>query len=182
MTGFQSDMTTFENKQINSSELTNLDELTFEKLEPDYRKVNIMQSAIFLVILLVIYIVVGIFNPFLLTGHLVWIVVLSWLVVTIASLVINYISYDYEGYALRQKDIIYKSGIFFRSTTIIPFKRIQHSEIKQGPIDRIFNLSSLSFYTAGGSSSDLSIPGLTDEVAQSLKDFISKQVATDEEE
>ena len=46
----------------------------------------------------------------------------------------------------------------------------------------MFNLSEISLYTAGGSGSDLSIPGLTHEKANALKNFITNRVATDEEE
>ena len=95
---------------------------------------------------------------------------------------LSYKSYFYEGYALRQRDVVYKSGMWFRSTIIVPFNRVQHCEINQGPIDRYFGLSELSLFTAGGSSSDLNINGLSQETAAKLKHFITNQVAQDEEE
>jgi len=42
---------------------------------------------------------------------------------------------------------------------------------------KIFKLSSVKVYTAGGSSSDLSVPGLTVSDAQKLKAFISKKIS-----
>ncbi|MEO1438705.1 MAG: PH domain-containing protein [Bacteroidota bacterium] len=63
----------------------------------------------------------------------------------------------------------------FRKITTIPFNRVQHCEIKQGPIERLFNLKTLEVYTAGGATSDLKIPGLPDDRAQELKDFIITQ-------
>jgi len=97
-------------------------------------------------------------------------------------MVLSIKSYDYQGYAIRDKDIIYKTGIFFRSSLIIPFNRIQHCEIEQGPIDRLFGLAELSLFTAGGSGSDLKIPGLAQDRANSLKNYITNKVAQDEEE
>ncbi|MGB4960930.1 MAG: PH domain-containing protein, partial [Saprospiraceae bacterium] len=88
----------------------------------------------------------------------------------------------YQGYALRERDILFKSGVFFRSVIVIPFNRVQHCEIEQGPINRFFDLAVLSLYTAGGSSSDLKIPGLTMRMANNLKSFITDKVAIDEEE
>jgi uncharacterized protein len=44
----------------------------------------------------------------------------------------------------------------------------------QGPIGKTFNISALKIYTAGGSSSDLTIGGLPPEEAQRLKDFITQ--------
>lgn len=81
-----------------------------------------------------------------------------------------------RGYILRERDITYSKGWLFHSVTTIPFNRIQHSDVSQGPIERKFKLSTLKIYTAGGSSSDLSIPGLEAGEAQILREFISKKV------
>ncbi len=59
----------------------------------------------------------------------------------------------------------------------IPFNRIQHTEISRGPIERKYELSTLKIYTAGGSTSDLSIPGLEAEEAEQLKEFVAKKAA-----
>ncbi len=83
-------------------------------------------------------------------------------------------SFPIRAYALRELDISYKKGWIFYSHVTVPFNRVQHSEISQGPVDRYFGLVTLHIYTAGGSSSDLSIPGLPREEAQRLRDFISK--------
>jgi membrane protein YdbS with pleckstrin-like domain len=65
--------------------------------------------------------------------------------------------------------------------TSVPFNRIQHSEINQGPLDRAYNLASLNIYTAGGSSSDLTIPGLPYDQAVKLREFVAKKSADDEQ-
>ena len=83
-------------------------------------------------------------------------------------------SFPVRAYALRELDISYKKGWLFYSHITVPFARVQHSEISQGPVDRYFGLVTLHIYTAGGSSSDLSIPGLPRDEAQRLRDFISR--------
>jgi len=88
--------------------------------------------------------------------------------------------YRVMGFALREHDLTYKRGLFFFKQVTLPFNRIQHTEISNGPIERKFNLSSLKIFTAGGASSDLSIAGLDPERAQELKDFIAKSVAKSE--
>lgn len=85
--------------------------------------------------------------------------------------------YYKRSYALRDKDLTYKKGWIFYSTTTIPFNRIQHTEVSQGPLERRFELCSLKIFTAGGSTSDLSIPGLEEDEAQQLRDFIAKKAA-----
>jgi uncharacterized protein len=81
-----------------------------------------------------------------------------------------------KGYALREKDILYKKGIIATTTTIIPFNRIQHVALHEGVLDRMYDLSELQIYTAGGSSSDLSIVGLPKELAERIKTFLLNKI------
>jgi uncharacterized protein len=86
------------------------------------------------------------------------------------------LSFSKRKYALREKDISYKSGLLARKMTTVPFSRIQHVEIDEKPISRLFGLSSLSVYTAGDSSDDLEIKGIQKETALQIKEFISTKV------
>ena len=72
-------------------------------------------------------------------------------------------------FGVRQYDMIYQSGFFHFTETVVPYNRIQHVEIKQGPLSRLFTLYSLRLYTAGASSGDLIIDGLDKSTAQKLK-------------
>jgi len=172
----------FENQQLPTQLLPSIDDIVFESLELNYQKVSIYFTAFFFLVAIIIYIGIGIFVEELFAFPLIWIVLGSWVLVTLFFIFLSYKSYFYEGYALRQRDVVYKSGMLFRSTIIVPFNRVQHCEINQGPIDRYFGLSELSLFTAGGSSSDLNIPGLSQDTAAKLKQFITNQVAQDEEE
>jgi uncharacterized protein len=172
----------FENNQLPSQHLPSIDDIQFESLELNYQKVSIYFTAFFFIAAIIIYLGIGIFVEELFASPLIWIVVGGWILVASFFIFLSYKSYFYEGFALRQKDVVYKSGMWFRSTIIVPFNRVQHCEINQGPIDRYFGLSELSLFTAGGSSSDLNIPGLSQETAAKLKQFITNKVAHDEEE
>ena len=77
---------------------------------------------------------------------------------------------------------MYKQGYLWRSNTVIPFNRIQHAEVTQGPIERMFELSVLRVFTAGGSASDIAIPGIRPDEAHRIKEFILSKTAADEEE
>lgn len=85
--------------------------------------------------------------------------------------------YRHRSYALREKDLTYRKGWIFTSVTTVPFNRIQHTEVSQGPLSRKFKLCRLKIYTAGGSTSDLSIPGLEEDEAQLMRDFIARKSA-----
>ena len=78
-----------------------------------------------------------------------------------------------SGYALRERDIVYKRGFLSEKTTVVPFNRVQHVSTSRGVLDKMLGLSTLLVFTAGGSGSDISIPGLTPELAASLKEAIS---------
>jgi uncharacterized protein len=172
----------FKNNQVDTFTIPKSEDVQFEKLDPAYKKVNIYITAIIFAIILMAYLIVGIFVGVLFQFP--WLLLFGavWSILTGLFILLAVKGYDYEGFAVREKDILYQSGIFFRSTLIIPFNRVQHCEIEHGPIDRIFGLAELSLFTAGGSSSDLSIPGLAQDKASALKYFITNRVAADEEE
>jgi len=86
--------------------------------------------------------------------------------------------YKVEGYILRAKDIYFQQGFFWTKRMIIPFNRIQHASVHQGPLERYFNIGKLRIFTAGGQSSDLTIPGLCMEDAIRLKQLIGDKTGT----
>ena len=86
------------------------------------------------------------------------------------------ISVPRMGYAIREKDIVYKSGVFWHTVTAIPFNRIQHVEKSSAPLDRRFGIATLQLFTAGGTGGDLKIHGLSTEVAENLRVFILDKV------
>lgn len=86
------------------------------------------------------------------------------------------LSFSKRMYVLRDKDISYKAGLFTKTITTVPFSRIQHVEIDEKPFSRIFNLASISVFTAGDSSDDLDIKGINKEKALQIKEFISTKI------
>ena len=172
----------FSNQQVQSESLPTISDITFEKLDPSYRKISVITSFIFCLVLLIAYLVVGYFVDILYKWPWILLFALVWSILSGFIIILAIKGYDYEGFAIREKDILYQSGIFFKSVVTIAFNRVQHCEIEQGPVDRMFGLSSLSIFTAGGSSSDLNIPGLAHDKANQLKQFITNQVARDEED
>ncbi|MDT0689771.1 PH domain-containing protein [Salegentibacter sp. F188] len=83
------------------------------------------------------------------------------------------------GYAIRERDIIYRKGFLITNTTVISFNRIQHVSISRGVLDKMLGISTLSIFTAGGSGSDISIPGLEPELAQTLKEALVIKISED---
>ena len=95
-------------------------------------------------------------------------------------LAITILGFPRKGYLVRENDISFHKGIITYKLTTVPFNRIQHVEVNQGILAKMFKLSSLKLFTAGGNASDLSIPGLPQEVAQNLKAFLSEKISEHE--
>ena len=80
-----------------------------------------------------------------------------------------------RGYLVRERDIVYRSGWWSRSVTAVPFSRIQHSEIQQGPMGRWLGYCTLKLYTAGASGANLEIPGLSMATARNIRRMLEDQ-------
>lgn len=87
--------------------------------------------------------------------------------------------YRYWGYELRDEELLLVRGIFNRTHTIIPLRRIQHLDVSQDIFEREFDVAKLIVHTAGTRSSDVILPGLHQDVAEELRDEM-KQFITDQ--
>lgn len=159
----------FENLHVKAEDLPQLESADFEGLEQDYLYMRLTSSGLFFLLL------GGLGTIFTIaSGWSLWYWLLPLLVFWSLYYVIQIIGFSIKGYAIRQKDISYKSGLLFFSMTSVPFNRIQHCELSQGPLGRLFDLASVKVFTAGGSTSDMTIHGLETERAQRLRDHITK--------
>ena len=70
-------------------------------------------------------------------------------------------------------------GFLFRSDTIVPFGRIQHIDLDQGPIQRRYDLATLTVHTAGNHNSTVSLPGLLHEDAMAMREQIRAHIKRD---
>jgi uncharacterized protein len=160
----------FSNQQIDSKQLPKLEHISFEPLQINTLYVSIIVSSILTLIFLIIAAMIVYFwndaRPYIFYIFGAILFIMGFIIYT------EYRSFNNSGYALREQDIFYKTGWLWTSTTAIPYKRIQHLEVHQGPIDRVFDLSSVSIYTAGGDSSDMEIEGVMPDQAESIKSFI----------
>lgn len=171
----------FENSEIELDDLPKVEEGTFQQLDENYLTVKYIGLIVFFLILSIGLLFGFIFTDFSEEPYPFYIAVIIWLCWAIASFVLTKMGYNIRGFMLRDKDIIHREGVIFRNRTSIPFNRVQHCEISQGPIQRIFELHTLQIFTAGGSNSDLAIPGLKGDKAQQIKEFILKKTVEQEE-
>ena len=160
----------FYNQQVWLDNLPSIADIAYEKIQYSLMYVNLIVTGIVYLFVLLGVSMLAYFIEDIQVFYLYIIVVITFVFILIFFVEIK--AFRFRGFALRTYDIIYKEGWLWRSTMVIPFNRIQHLEIHQGPIDRMFDLSSLTIFTAGGSSSDLEINGLLPDQAAAIKTFI----------
>lgn len=174
-------MNTFVNNPVDIGLLPKAESLTLQPIEPAYKKVLLWEWMLRWGIITGIVIVIVFFIPAL--HSFLWIAVITGivLILSILNLWLLYKSFAQKAYALRDRDLVYRSGWIIQRFSVCPFNRIQHCSVNAGPLERRLGLSSLSVYTAGTEGSDIKIPGLQETTAFALRDFIMKKTATDEQ-
>lgn len=161
---------TFTNEAIDINSLPKYEEISLKKPHSNYWKIICIN-------LIITFLVIGITAALLIffnekiQPHA-SIIVGIYVVVTIVTVLLFYVSFKKRGYAIRTKDVIYKSGIIAESTTIVPLNRIQHIELNEGFFSRMFNLGSLQIFTAGGQTGHLHIAGIPIDEAKSIRDLL----------
>ncbi len=167
-------MQNFTNETINISELPKYEQAILTKPDVSYWKVILINifitlfviGAVLVTLILLVtelkaysYLIIGLFTGF-----------------SVLILLLFRLSFNKRGFALREKDIIYKSGIIAEKTTIIPINRIQHVALNEAMFSRIYKLATLQIYTASGTSGDLQIAGVPIDLAISIKETILKEI------
>ena len=101
-----------------------------------------------------------------------WAAAALWLVLLVWSAIVLIRQVGRLGYAERPDDLLIRRGILFRSTTVVPFGRMQFVDVKSGPIERLFGLATVELHTASAAT-DASIPGLPAAEAERLRDALA---------
>ena len=172
-------MPVFSNDSLRIDALPSLIETEFEGLPQRYRS---LRMAVYAGVMLVVFAAIGVLMWFEWTAvnALRWGV---WLALGIAiALGLIWAIEEVKGFPLRgvlvrEHDLSYRSGYFKRETVTVPFNRIQHSEVVQGPIARAFDVCTLKLYTAGNSGANLSVPGMDVERAKRLRQQLDERVS-----
>lgn len=83
------------------------------------------------------------------------------------------------GYALGADSLRVVRGYVFHVDTVVPFVRVQHIDVGQGPIERMKGLSHLVVHTAGTHNSIVTLPGLLPDDAAAMRDTIRAHIISD---
>ena len=80
------------------------------------------------------------------------------------------------GYHEGEDELHIRRGLLVRVRTIVPFGRVQHIDVAQGPIERLFGVATLILHTAGTRGSAVALPGLVHVDAEAMRDRIRSKI------
>jgi hypothetical protein len=160
----------FLNPQVPTQALPRVDHVQWQPLHPRYVREQQLVRGVVIVIIAIAWFVLMPWKgasalaiiPFYIVALIAGVALVLWPSVEVPR----------RGFALREHDMIYRHGVLFRKVTAVPFNRIQHVEVSNGPLDRRFGIGTLKLFTAGGSGGDLLVEGLPIELAEQLREHI----------
>jgi hypothetical protein len=83
------------------------------------------------------------------------------------------------GYDVTEDELHVQNGIWLQTLTVVPFGRVQHIDVSQGPFERRYGVGALTLHTAGTRASAVVLPGLETADAERMRDEIRGKIRQD---
>lgn len=167
-------MENFSNETIDITQLPKFEEVPFLSLQKSYWKVILIN--LFIVFLLL---TIGLGFALLKIEELVEYqlgISIAFGLLILIFVFFSHLSFKKKGFAFREHDVLFRYGIIATNTIVIPYNRIQHVALHEGMVSRYFGLAKIEIFTAGGSSSDIEIPGIEKEQAENIKQLLMGKI------
>jgi uncharacterized protein len=143
----------------------------WKRLSPKYRSMRRLTSLVVPLVLLTIpALIVGVASGRWWISGLIW---AAAIVIVIVRLGLVTRSWRSWGYVEREDDLYITHGVMFRSLIAVPYGRMQLVEVESGPLERAFDLASVTLKTASPETG-ARIPGLRPEEATRLRDRLTE--------
>ena len=169
-------MENFTNETLDTSQLPKFEEVAFTALHPKYLLVVLIGLLRTIAMVVLIPTVVSMFKPEFFSGRIWLILGIIIPIFSILLVVFSSIGFKKKGFAFREHDVLYRYGIIATNTIVIPYNRVQHVALHEGLVSRYFGLAKIEIFTAGGSSSDIEIPGIEKEQAENIKQLLMGKI------
>lgn len=82
------------------------------------------------------------------------------------------------GYAFTGTELHVAHGLWTQVHTIVPVLRVQHIDVQQGVLERLFGVATLVLHTAGTNASVVVLPGITRADAEDIRDAIRTRIGS----
>ena len=154
-----------------------MDEQTEEltPLDPAYKTLLRVEAGI-----LALLIMVGISVASLAVSDIIlWAGVPALLVIGYLVIRLPYRRWASRGYSLAEERLRFVKGVLFHADTVVPFGRVQHIDVQQGPLERAFDLATLTVHTAGNHNASVQVPGLKHTDAVAMRETIRAAIRRD---
>ncbi len=142
------------------------------KLDPSYSTVMRIEGVLALI-------------PLLIAGIALYVAaeVPAWvpgIALAIAALVLVFYlpmkRYRSRGYHISDDRLRVVKGVMFHADTVVPFSRVQHLDVEQNPLERMFGIARLILHTAGTHNASVTLPGLAHDNAITMREAIRAHV------
>jgi uncharacterized protein len=167
-------MNEFTNNVLDISQLPKYETISLQSLRPSYWKVMLIKIAlVFLIVAILAVLAVNFIDETVEYQSMIW-SVYAFLVIVV--LFFCRLGFKKKGYAFRTHDVVFRHGVIATNTMVIPYNRVQHVALHEGLIERWFNLATVEVFTAGGTASDLAIPGIEKTQAEDIKQLLMGKI------
>lgn len=158
--------TSFSNEPLRVDTLPQLGDDNFEPVDPNYLKMSLLTMALAGVVLLVVVGGIIIFSGW---HWALGLAAVGGVALLVLAAVFRSIEVRTMGFQLRDHDVSYRRGVIVRKVSTVPYTRVQHARLRQGPVDRWFNIGAVEVNSAGP---DLNISGLPYDQAERVLAFV----------
>lgn len=152
----------------------------FSSLDPRHIQVELMVGMITWAIVALGALIGLVVAWFRLGFGIYFYVILGSAVVLLAALAIIAwlwpgIEYRRVSYRIDEEGLEIRRGVIWRHSITIPLGRVQHADVSQGPVQRMFGVGTLTVHTAGTQNASINLEGLAYDHAIVVRDFIVHQ-------
>ena len=157
----------FVNEPIDVAAIPRIADEDFVPVDPNYLRVSLIGYAIWTALVVAVSVTVSILVPE--NGWIPLAIMAGILALTLIGVVFTILGVKNIGYQVRQHDLSYRHGVLVKTVETVPFVRVQHARVTQGPIQRAFGIASLAVNSAGP---DLNISGLAFDDAERMRSIV----------
>jgi len=167
-------MEVFTNEPLDLDQLPKHETISLHSLHASYWNVILIKTIlVFFILAVFMALAINYADKIALNQSVIWSVYAFLLVVV---LFISRLAFHKNAFSFRNHDVIFRHGVIATNTMVVPYNRIQHVALHEGLIERWFGLAKVEIFTAGGTASDLEIPGIEKSQAEDIKQLLMGKI------